>query len=112
MAKEKKRARKDHHKSKKHQPKPKQDKPTTTESLKEHSTQSGPAAMAQTPTTMPSADTNPDQAPGVYSTGPGEVVVYNYQRQGQYADEYAAQQEQYNVAGPGQLGAASGVMNG
>lgn len=108
MAREKRRARKDKDKAKHHQPKP--PGKTTTEKLKEHSTQSGADAMAATPTTMPSAMTDPDQAPGVYSTGPGEVVVYGYERQGQYADEYAQQQEAYNVAGPGQLGAASGRM--
>ena len=108
MAKEKRRADRDKHKSrdKDHQHRPRER--STTERLKEHSTQSGPQAMAQTPATMP-ASQNPDTAPGVYSTGPGEVVVYGYDRQGQYADEYAQQQESYNVAGPGTTQASGSV---
>lgn len=47
--------------------------------------------------------------PSVWSTGPGEAVQYHYERQGQYAEEFAQEQAKQaatpagvSVAGPGQ----------
>lgn len=60
------------------------------------------AAMAG----APDADAFDD---AVYSTGPGEAVMYQYSRQGTYADEFASQQAEQSavpagvsVTGPGQ----------
>jgi hypothetical protein len=105
-----------HKKHKKKKPPPKKTPPpapkTVTEQLKETSTQSGQEAMDATPTRMG----NPDDEAAIYSTGPGEVVVYGYDRQGQGAGEYALQQSSYTApqpatAGVGQMltpGAAGG----
>ena len=84
------RERDDRRDDRKRKRKPDDDKPqrrTVTEDLKAKSTQSGPEAMAAVPGSMAEAT---DAA--VYSTGPGAVVAYDYQRTGTYADEYAAQQ--------------------
>lgn len=86
---------------------------TVTEKLKEKSTQSGDQAMAATPDTRPA---EPADADAVYTTGPGQVVAYDYQRQGTYAEDYAQQQSQVSVqgnpiAGPGQT-VTSGAVNG
>lgn len=83
-----------------------------TEHLKGKSTQSGADAMAATPGMYPPDSPND---PAVYTTGPGTVVAYNYDRQGTYAEEYAIQQSQQDaanpaLAGPGQL-VSSGAAN-
>lgn len=76
---------------KKPEPKPKPEpKKTTNEELKDKSTQSGPAAMNATPGSM--AEAQGSTAAAVYSTGPGDVVAYDYQRTGTYADAYNEQQ--------------------
>lgn len=102
MAKKEKKKAKPKKKKEDKTPKPEK---TATEHLKEKSNQSGPDAMAATPTTMP------DQAltsAAVYSTGPGEVVAYDYQRTGTYADDYNQQQavdvQGQSLTGPGQGG--------
>lgn len=77
---------------------------TTTEQLRGKSTQTGEDAMNAAPTSMPEEAT---QA-ALYSTGPGEVVSYDYQRTPTYADEYNAQQHVdvpgQTLSGPGQGG--------
>jgi hypothetical protein len=89
-------------------PKPK----SVTESLKEHSTQTGDQAMAAAPSSYPA---EPANAEAVYTTGPGQAVEYNYTRQGTYAEDYAQQQSQQvtvngnPVAGTGQV--MSGAAN-
>lgn len=90
MARDKRKGRKPKPKKppKGKKPPPQQQQPSTTESLKELSTQSGPEAMAQTPTQTPAEAT----AAAVYSTGPGSVVAYQYERTGTYADVYNQQQ--------------------
>jgi hypothetical protein len=76
--------------------------PTVTEQLKATSTQTGDQAMAATPSSYPA---EPANAEAVYTTGPGQAVEYNYTRQGTYADEYATQQSQVQVAGDPVAGA-------
>ena len=64
----------------------------TTEKLKEKSTQSGQDALDAAPGSMAEAQAAQTEA-AVYSTGPGAVVAYNYQREGTYAEDYAQQQQ-------------------
>ena len=79
------------------EPKPKPEPAkTTNEELKDKSTQSGPAAMNATPGSM--AEAQGSTAAAVYSTGPGDVVAYDYERTGTYADAYNEQQ-QVDVSG-------------
>lgn len=75
---------------------------TVTEQLKEKSTQSGQDAMNAAPMSYQEAT-----EAALYSTGPGEVVSYDYQRTGTYADEYNAQQ-QVEVQGQTLSGAGQG----
>lgn len=95
------------------QAKRKKDKKTpgsVTESLKALSKQSGQQAMNATPGGYPA---DPANADAVYTTGPGEVVSYNYVRVDGTGD-YAPQQSSYTapVAGHGQVltPAAAGEM--
>lgn len=82
-----------------------------TEKIKKSTTQGECPVITQSPTAAamagaPDADAFDD---AVYSTGPGEAVMYQYSRQGTYADEFASQQAQQSavpagvsVTGPGQ----------
>ena len=79
---------------------------TATENLKEKSTQSGPASMDAVPGSMAQAQAGTTSA-AVYSTGPGDVVAYDYQRTGTYADTYN-QQQSVDVSGAALPGPGQG----
>lgn len=83
---------------------------TVTERIKAQSHQTGDQAMGAAPGSYPR---DPANADAVYTTGPGEVVSYNYVRVDGTGD-YAPQQSSYTapVAGHGQVltPAAAGDM--
>lgn len=99
-----------HHHDKDHKPKPKGGG-TVTEALKAKSTQSGQDAMNATPGGYPQ---DPANADAVYTTGPGEVVSYNYVRVDGSGGDVTPLQSSYTapVAGHGQVltPAAAGEM--
>lgn len=85
-------------------------KKSATQDIKDTTQQGECPVITMNPTAAQMA-VPPDEAANdlsVYSTGPGEAVMYHYDRQGQFAEEFASQQAEQSavpagvsVAGPG-----------
>lgn len=83
---------------------------SATDDIKETATTGECPVITMNPTAA-QMSVPPDEAANdlaTYSTGPGEAVMYHYDRQGQYAEEFASQQAEQSavpagvsVAGPG-----------